>query len=80
LPTHSFELLPKEYLALAEGELKDAFPSSFDVDLNGKTLAWEAIVLIPFCPEELFLKAEKNMLESGVKFSTFDTNRNIAAF
>jgi 5'-3' exoribonuclease 1 len=27
------------------------FPSNFSVDLNGKTNAWEAIVLIPFVDE-----------------------------
>ena len=73
-------MLPKEYLALAEGELAESFPDHFDVDLNGKTLSWEAIVLIPFCPEEKFLTAEKVMFDNGLKLSEFDTNRNIAAF
>ena len=59
-------MLPREYLALAENELSEYFPSNFDVDLNGKTLAWEAIVLIPFCSEEKFLQAEEAMFASGL--------------
>jgi len=42
------KLLPDNYRKIATKDLKDFFPDDFSVDLNGKTLAWEAIVLIPF--------------------------------
>lgn len=55
MPLKSFHLLPAKYSTIATGYLNKFFPSDFEVDLNGKTLAWEAIVLIPFCDEALFL-------------------------
>jgi 5'-3' exonuclease len=48
LPIRSMRLLPDCYRNIATNDLKDFFPDDFSVDLNGKTLAWEAIVLIPF--------------------------------
>jgi 5'-3' exonuclease len=61
LPIRSFHLLPPEYLALTQGVLNEYFPLDFAVDLNGKTLAWEAIVLIPFVAEALFLAEESKL-------------------
>lgn len=58
--------LPKEYVQLAEGVLNDYFPSSFDIDLNGRTLPWEAVVLIPFVDEDLFINAEKTLFDAGM--------------
>jgi 5'-3' exonuclease len=29
------------------------------VDLNGKAMAWEAAILLPFVDEEIFLQNEK---------------------
>lgn len=55
MPLRSFKLLPTYYRPVAEGDLKEYFPEDFPLDLNGKTIAWEAIVLIPFCDEKLFL-------------------------
>jgi 5'-3' exonuclease len=52
-------MLPKVYGDLAFGELASYFPSEFEIDLNGKTLSWEAICLIPFVDEHVFLEAEK---------------------
>jgi 5'-3' exonuclease len=43
---------------LAKGKLVEFFPSHFDIDLNGRTLPWEAAVLIPFADEDLFISAE----------------------
>jgi 5'-3' exonuclease len=34
--------------------------------LNGRTLPWEAAILIPFVDEELFIMAENNLFESGM--------------
>jgi 5'-3' exoribonuclease 1 len=66
MPVRSLKLLPECYTSIATGELKDFFPDEFAVDLNGKTLAWEAIVLIPFVDQTTFLQAEEKMLASGV--------------
>ena len=66
MPVRSLKLLPECYTSIATGELKDFFPDEFAVDLNCKTLAWEAIVLIPFVDQTTFLQAEEKMLASGV--------------
>lgn len=44
------------------GELNVYFPEEFELDLNGRTLPWEAACLIPFIPEDLFLESEKKLL------------------
>ena len=69
MPLKSFRLLPKCYETIARGELAPYFPDDFDIDLNGKTLAWEAICLIPFCDETKFLKGEKDMFDGGATVS-----------
>jgi 5'-3' exonuclease len=80
LPIRSFHLLPPEYLPLTQGILNEYFPLDFDVDLNGKTLAWEAIVLIPFVAEVQFLAEEKKLFEAGYRPTEADKIRNVAAF
>ena len=47
--------------------MPDAYPVSFDVDLNGKTMAYEAIVLIPFVDEAKLLEEESAMYKAGFK-------------
>jgi 5'-3' exonuclease len=47
--------MPQKYTYLAQNELKEFFPEDFDIDLNGRTLPWEAAILIPFADEELFI-------------------------
>ena len=77
MPIRSFKLLPECYKKIATNELKSFFPDDFSVDLNGKTLAWEAIVLIPFVDQTIFLEAEAKMLSSGTgSFSQKDSDRN----
>jgi len=76
MPIRSFKLLPSCYRAIATNELKDFFPDDFSVDLNGKTLAWEAIVLIPFVDQSLFLEMETKMLQSGALFTDKENARN----
>jgi len=44
--------------------------------LNGKTLAWEAIVLIPFVDQALFLEMETKMFASGHALAQKDIDRN----
>jgi len=50
--------MPPQYAELAQGALRNFFPDDFDIDLNGRTLPWEAAILIPFADEELFISAE----------------------
>jgi len=57
--------LPKEYPNLAETKLAGFFPTDFEIDLNGRTLPWEAAILIPFANEALFLEEEKCMYDAG---------------
>ena len=54
-------MLPKEYGEMSKTTLLEYFPSSFGSDLNGKTNAYEAIILIPFFKEELFLGSEAEL-------------------
>jgi 5'-3' exonuclease len=76
LPIRSMRLLPDCYRKIATNDLKDFFPDDFSVDLNGKTLAWEAIVLIPFVDQALFLEKEAEMLSGNTYFSQVETDRN----
>ena len=80
MPLKSFHLLPSEYKTIATGHLSNYFPLEFEVDLNGKTLAWEAITLIPFCDETLFLKEESILIEKGFTLSNEDQIRNCSVF
>jgi 5'-3' exonuclease len=57
------KVVPKPYSELAEGPLIHFFPESFEIDLNGKTLPWEAVILIPFVDEDEAIKAEESIKE-----------------
>jgi 5'-3' exonuclease len=60
--------------------LKDYFPEDFDIDLNGRTLPWEAAILIPFVEEDLFIDAEQSLFENGMKLSKIEFERNTTSF
>jgi 5'-3' exoribonuclease 1 len=62
MPLRSFKLLPPEFAAVPQTML-DQYPTDFGLDLNGKTNAWEAIVLIPFVDESQVLAAEKHLFD-----------------
>ena len=62
MPLKSIGLLPDCYESIARGPLIEYFPENFPIDLNGKTVAWEALVLIPFADEDKFLEHEAAML------------------
>jgi 5'-3' exonuclease len=68
-------MLPKEYGEMSKTTLLEYFPSSFSSDLNGKTNAYEAIILIPFFKEELFLGAEAELLKK-IEMTAEDKKRN----
>jgi 5'-3' exonuclease len=68
--------LPPPYLQLALGPLKDFFPDTFEIDLNGRTLPWEAAILIPFVDEDIFIEAEQSLFENGLKLSKQEFEKN----
>jgi 5'-3' exoribonuclease 2 len=61
MPLRSFNLLPPAFKAIPEQRLADFYPMDFGVDLNGKTMAYEAIVLIPFMDEAKLLEEESSL-------------------
>jgi len=80
MPQRSFKLLPDEYEVIPKIMSKE-FPTQFNVDLNGKTNAWEAIVLIPFVDEIEVINQEKKLFEiEGMKLKDSDKIRNSTAF
>ena len=72
--------LPPEYLTLAEGVLQEYFPEDFDIDLNGRTLPWEAAVLIPFVDEDIFIQAEQQLFQQGMTLTQVEWKRNTISF
>lgn len=70
MPIRSMKkVLPAPYVGLAEGVLNKYFPDDFEIDLNGKTLPWEAVILIPFVDEEEALSAEESIIGSSLVLS-----------
>jgi len=75
------KLLPPAYGEIARNELIEYFPEDFDCDLNGKTQAYEAIVLIPFCAENRVLEEEAKIRTSGrVQLTDAEDLRNTINF
>jgi 5'-3' exonuclease len=76
LPPRSASALPN---ALAEimrdpsSELADCYPVDFQIDLNGKKFAWQAVVLLPFIEEERLLAT---IQEYAGEFSAEEQRRN----
>lgn len=62
LPARSRKLMPDVYRPLMTEEhspIKDFYPHEVDIDLNGKTASWEAVVLLDFVDEKRLLEALK---------------------
>lgn len=60
LPAASRHALPEVFHDLMlneESEIIDFYPEDFDVDLNGKKMAWQGIALLPFIDMPRLLKA-----------------------
>ena len=60
LPDRSKNILPQAYWDLMTDEkspIKDFYPREFSLDMNGKKMDWEAVVLIPFIEEKRLLDA-----------------------
>jgi len=78
LPPQSARLLPPSYAALmtdATSRLKDAYPFTFDLDPNGKTQPWEAVVLIPFLDEDIMI-SQLNQIDHLAQLSDQERRRN----
>lgn len=62
LPARSRKLMPDVYRSLMTDEhspIIDFYPHEVDIDLNGKTASWEAVVLLSFVDENRLLAALK---------------------
>ena len=80
LPPDSIQnLLPKCYYEyFIESKKFDKFyPLTFDMDLNGRSMPWESIILIPFINEKDLLEYESKLSEEGkLIMSESDIRRN----
>lgn len=79
LPIKSLHLLPDIYKTIALNQLIQYFPNDFDIDFNGRVLPWEAICLIPFVDEKLFIENESILLSKN-NLNPEDQSRNIISF
>lgn len=62
LPARSRKLMPDVYRPLMTDDnspIHDFYPHEVDIDLNGKTASWEAVVLLSFVDEKRLLSALK---------------------
>lgn len=76
LPARSRNLMPSVYRPLMTDEkspIISFYPDEVDIDLNGKTASWEAVVLLDFVDENKLLEALKPI---EAKLNTDETNRN----
>ena len=82
MPSKSIQLLPSPYKELVmqpNGILKEYFPDDFHVDLNGKTLPWEAVCLIPFVHDDIFLQEDMKVVSKN-QFRDEEIQRNKVTF
>lgn len=76
LPARSKKLMPDVYRSLMTDEhspIIDFYPHEVDIDLNGKTASWEAVVLLSFVDEKRLLAALKPI---EAKLTPEETKRN----
>lgn len=76
LPARSRKLIPDVYRPLMTDErspIIDFYPEEVDVDLNGKTASWEAVVLLSFVDEKRLLEVLKPI---EAKLTPEETKRN----
>lgn len=76
LPARSRKLMPDIYRPLMTEDnspIIDFYPHEVDVDLNGKTASWEAVVLLSFVDEKRLLAALKPV---EARLNPEETKRN----
>ncbi|KAJ1723077.1 exonuclease II Exo2 [Coemansia erecta] len=76
LPPFSRKLLPAPLRALmvdVHSAIRDMFPTTFEVDMNGKKMPWEAVVLIDFVDIDRIRAAMAPCLQ---QLSDDETHRN----
>ncbi|KAJ2725713.1 exonuclease II Exo2 [Coemansia sp. Benny D115] len=76
LPPFSRKLLPSVLRSLMvdiHSPIRDQYPTSFDVDMNGKRMPWEAVVLINFVDINRIREAMKPKI---AQLSEDETRRN----
>jgi 5'-3' exoribonuclease 2 len=44
----TFAALPASHFSDPKSPIIDFYPTNFNIDLNGKRFAWQAVVLLPF--------------------------------
>lgn len=81
LPDRSKALVPAAFRPLMTDDaspIKDFYPRTFELDMNGKKNAWEAIVKIPFVDQNRLLKAihdhENQLTPEEKERNTIGTN------
>lgn len=76
LPARSRQLMPVVYRPLMTDEqspIHDFYPHEVEVDLNGKTASWEAVVLLSFVDEKRLIDVLKPL---EAKLSPLEAKRN----
>ncbi|GIL88258.1 hypothetical protein Vretimale_14135 [Volvox reticuliferus] len=79
LPAASSKLLPSPFRVLMmdpESPIIDFYPTSFQVDMEGKRADWEGVVLVPFVDEVRLLAASRSI--KSVMLSAEELARNAA--
>jgi len=78
LPPSRASLLPKPYQSLMtsiDSPIADFYPRSFTIDMNGKRLPWEAVILLPFIDTKRLLEASK-AIEQDISLTEEEQQRN----
>ena len=79
LPPSSAYLLPLPYQWLmksSKSPIKDFYPESFTVDMNGKRWPWEAVVLLPFIDAKRLIATSRKLVTDDVLTATeIDNNK-----
>ena len=76
LPARSRNLMPLVYRPLMtepQSPIIDFYPNEVDIDMNGKTASWEAVVLLSFVDEKRLIETLKPVEQ---KLEPFETKRN----